>query len=404
MRAGRRVKMFDSYRKKPHDGPIQVLHILVNMTQGGWENVVANIAKHSDKTQYSHHILVLGKDRCFESAFKDVPVTIHYLRDMNTSERLQLARHTDIVHVMHGKETPIVASVAKMLHKPMVVGVHNAPREGADRSFRNDINYRKVGPFIAKHAASQVVCCTDIVADAIRKKGWQPDNIRTIANGIDTDTYTYVKQAGRDLRKDLGIPEDAEVVGISARYAPTKDIPNFIKAAQLVKERNPSKPLYFIFCGKDMDRNNEALKAQLREAGIYDRSKLLGVRTDMPSVYSAIDALALSSMSNEALSLALLEGTACGCLCVATDVGDHKKLMKQTDGLCVPPSDPRALADAIDARLSLSEAEKARHMEAGRDAILKHYDVRRMASEYDALFAQAALGPEKHAGAIRHGG
>jgi glycosyltransferase involved in cell wall biosynthesis len=397
MGAGLPQGMIERRTHTTDDGRIQVLHVLPNMVQGGVENVIANLVAHSDSTQYSHHILVLGKDHSFESAFKDLPVSIHYLREMGTSERMQLARQTDIVHAMHSRTATMAAPFTKALHKPLIIGIHGTP----SGTFRNTVFNDKIGPFLSKHSASNVVCCTDISADEIKKRGWDPARIRTITNGIDTGAFVRMKEAGRELRQSLNIPDNASVVGISARYSAEKDIPTFIKAAGLLKKKDPSKPVYFILCGRGVDDQNEELKTQLKQAGIYDQSRLLGVRNDMAKVYSAIDVLALSSTS-EALSLALLEGTACGNLCVATEVGDHKKLMQTTGGISVPVRNPEALAEAIAQHLSLTETEKGMKMEAGRNAIVQQYDVHRMASQYDAVFAEAAVSAHKNAGVVGH--
>ena len=377
------------------DGPIEVLHVVNNMRQGGVEMVTANIIQHNNNTHLHHHILVLGKDKSFEDTFAGLPVEIHYLRDMSAKEQIKLAHDIDVVHVAQSKAAFMTTPFAKILNKPLVLGVHYTLMKTSDEQSRTHrFYYNHIEPKIAQ-SASQIVCCTDVVAKGLEQRNWSMKKVRVITNGINTDQYKRDSGARDTIRQQLGLSSDMEVIGLSARYTPMKDIATFIEAAKIIKERNPEQSICFLLCGNRMDAENIELVRDLKAAGIYENCKLIGVHTDMPAIYSAMDIQVLSSFKGEALSMALMEGTACGTLCVTTDVGDHRKLMEKTGGICVPPRDSKALADGIDAYLAMSTPERSEKMRSGRNAIIHHHDVRYMAKSYNDLFQEVGLSKAK---------
>lgn len=383
--------MFNFFHRHK-DGPIEVLHVLPSLGQGGTETVIANLIKYSDQDRFHHHILVLNDDKTFEGHFQNLPVDIHFLSEMTHAEQLRLAKEIDVLHVPNnGRTAFLLTSLARMMHKTVIMGLHSVlPPDEWQGNLKRTLYKENVAPMLARHGAHEVVCCTDRVAQNRINSGFHPENMRVINNGIDTKTFTRDPSAGAKLTQELGLPEDAIVVGISARYDPMKDIPNFIAAAKIVKEENPTKPIYFLLCGSIMTPENKELTDQLKQAGIFAQTRLLGVRLDMENVYSAMDVLVSSSRNYEALSMALLEATACGCLCVSTNAGDHEKLMKQTGGICVPTQDSVALAEGVNTYLHMSDSERREKMQQGRAVIIRHYNVKDMVANYEKLFSQAA--------------
>ncbi len=377
--------------KQKHEERIQVLNILPGLRQGGAEVVISNIIRHSDPTKIQHHILLLEKEHSFDGEFDGLPVTIHHLSKMNLKEKIALAKQIDVAHTGHRKATLLTTALAKTMDTKIILGIHctrsnNLLEQGLETAL-----YAKLVEPAALRSADHIVCCTDKVRDQVLSRGWDGHKVQVITNGINPEHFTRSKEAAIALKKEVNIPADAVVVGISARYAPMKDIPNFIKAARLVKETYPDKPLCFLFCGRRMNAANKELVAQLKEAGIYAQARLLGVRTDMKNVYSATDIQVLSSSKFEALSMALLESSAAGCLCVSTDVGDHKSLMDKTGGICVPIKNPAALAEGIGACLELTQDQRKQKSAHARAAIVEHYHVKNMANRYNDLFTEVGL-------------
>jgi glycosyltransferase involved in cell wall biosynthesis len=89
------------------------------------------------------------------------------------------------------------------------------------------------------------------------------------------------------------------------------------------------------------------MQALAQELGIAGRVRFLGLREDVPALMAASDVL-LAPSRREALSLTLLEASACGLPIVATRVGGIGEVVEEgASGFLVAPDDPPALAAAI---------------------------------------------------------
>jgi glycosyltransferase involved in cell wall biosynthesis len=89
------------------------------------------------------------------------------------------------------------------------------------------------------------------------------------------------------------------------------------------------------------------------------RTVLVGVRPDPGPYLAAMDVFAMASRS-EGMPGALVEAMGAGLPVVATNVGGIPEVVTNgVDGLLVPPSDPEALARAIEIALGRPELGRA---------------------------------------------
>jgi glycosyltransferase involved in cell wall biosynthesis len=80
---------------------------------------------------------------------------------------------------------------------------------------------------------------------------------------------------------------------------------------------------------------------------------------------------------------------ACGTPCVATDVGDARRIIGTT-GWMVPPADSRALAHAIDAALGARKHAPTwrERQRACRTRIVENFSLPRMIERYETAWRQ----------------
>src|SRR5690242_8184183 len=77
--------------------------------------------------------------------------------------------------------------------------------------------------------------------------GYRPKRWINIANGVDLERFRPRREDRAMLRARLGIPADAAVIGLVARYHPMKDIETFLRAAS--RFRHDDEKAKFILCG-----------------------------------------------------------------------------------------------------------------------------------------------------------
>lgn len=221
----------------------------------------------------------------------------------------------------------------------------------------------------------------------VQRRHVPPEKVRLIWNGAPLDEFAPVdRRVSSRLRAELGLPEQALVVGSVARLSEQKGHRYLLEAAARVLRQLPD--VRFLIAG-DGDQEG-ALRRQAHQLGIADRVVFAGHRTDVPAVLGGIDVLCISS-TYEGTPLALFEALAAGKAIVSTAVdGCREVLDPGVTGLLVPPRDPDALAQALLHALQSPALREslARH---AREASAR-YDVsecvRQMEALYDEVLAE----------------
>jgi glycosyltransferase involved in cell wall biosynthesis len=236
---------------------------------------------------------------------------------------------------------------------------------------------------------SRIVCCAESALGAHEAIGYRVDRMMVIPNGFAADAWAPEPEARARVRAELAVPEPAPIVGLVSRFHPDKDPDNFLRAARRVAEAN--RRAVFVLAGSGLDGGNPALTSRVAELGLAERTRLLGIRSDVPSLLSAMDVFALSSRS-EAFPNALAEAMLARLPCAATDCGDSREILGSF-GRIVPPEDSIALSEAILDLLSLNERERADLGSAARRRVLETYDIRDVSRRYLEMYAEVCGAP-----------
>jgi len=223
-------------------------------------------------------------------------------------------------------------------------------------------------------------------ADAMRAPflagdpGFDPAKVVTILDGVRAPERT--KEPGA-VRRELGIPPDALVVGSVARLAGQKRFDRLLRALSLLPE-----PVHCIIAGTGAAM--ERIRGVAAELGMADRVHLPGHRRDVGDVLDALDLFAVSS-DREGLANAMLEAMAFGLPVVSTDVSGAR------EALDAAPGEPRAgivtgfgeaeLAEAIGGLLRDGEARR-RMGEAARARAERRFGEERFLDEWERLLTE----------------
>jgi glycosyltransferase involved in cell wall biosynthesis len=256
-------------------------------------------------------------------------------------------------------------------------------------SKRSTIAVARLGARLSRALPDKIVCCAENARLVHEAMGYAPERMVVIPNGFDLDRFKPDDGAKALLRRELGLPDSALLVGLAARCDPQKDHRGFLAAAALLRRGNPDAR--FMLCGDGIDAGNTALAGWIAEHGLGAVTHLLGPRADMPRIMAGCDAMVSASAFGEGFPNVLGEAMAAGTPCVATDVGDSRLIVGDT-GAIVPPRDPAALAAALQAILSLSGAERRAQGARARARIAEHYSLDAVTARYAALYRAAIAG------------
>lgn len=185
-----------------------------------------------------------------------------------------------------------------------------------------------------------------------------------IPNAVNRDKFTFDKGARYKLRDELEIPKDNKVIVMAARFKEMKDVPTFISSVSLLCKMRSN--ISVIMCGQRMEETNENLMSLIEAEGIKDKVRLLGIRDDIPDLYSASDVFMLPSKSGEGLSLALVEGMSSGLFPFVTPVGDSARVVNDKNYVC-SIGDAQGFANKIDSLLSKEKSIRDNYRIAIKD-------------------------------------
>lgn len=199
---------------------------------------------------------------------------------------------------------------------------------------------------VALKQASGLITVSEHLRRSAIAMGVPPERVTTVLNGCDVDTFHPRDRSA--ARRELGVPDDAEVILYVGWLSPTKGVVELTNAATALARRRPHLKLALIGEG----HYAEALEAQAEAGGIKDRVILLGRQSsaDVAHWLAACDVFALPSHS-EGCPNVVVEAIASGRPVVATSVGGIPELVNSECGILVPVLDTEALTNALDATL-----------------------------------------------------
>jgi glycosyltransferase involved in cell wall biosynthesis len=168
---------------------------------------------------------------------------------------------------------------------------------------------------------------------------------RLLGNGVDLTRFDRSRLGaevrGR-LRQEMGAGEQDVVVGVVGRLVAEKGFPELFEAMSRLDDR-----YVLVVVGPDDPDKSDALPGEVLEKARQSGVRFLGMRSDMPELYSAMDLFVLPS-HREGFPRAAMEAAAMGLPLVVTDIRGCRQVVDDgVNGFHVPVRDPDSLAEAI---------------------------------------------------------
>ncbi|GGL99586.1 glycosyltransferase family 4 protein [Nakamurella endophytica] len=285
----------------------------------------------------------------------------------------------DLVHAHQGEDLatlPLAVFAARRHRCPLVVTLHcsvhrTVPTAGLKLSLLRWLG----GPLetACLRAADAVIALTPASA---RAQGGLQARTSVIPSGVESEHYPALPSP---LLADVPHP----VVLYLGRLARQKSVPTLVEAFGLL--RQPAS-LAVIGDGPDAHAVDEAVHRLPSDARVRVHRSGFRPHDEVPALLAAADVLVLPSVYEEMGSV-LVEALQAGVPVVASRVGGVPAVVDDgVTGLLVPPSDPAALAAALD-RL-LADPDERAAMRAASLARAAGYDwhslAERVAEVYDA--------------------
>lgn len=171
--------------------------------------------------------------------------------------------------------------------------------------------HRMFRPLIGLAATSYVAPSTEAGLYMFGKSGVNSDKFSILHNAVDLQEFAYREDARKQIRGELGIPEDAFVVGHVGRFNQQKNHTFLLNVFAEVARKRDDSVLLLLGKGELL----ESVRQKAKSIGLSDRVVFAGVRRDAALCYSAMDVLAFPSLY-EGLPNVVIEAQANGLPCI----------------------------------------------------------------------------------------
>ena len=306
------------------------------------------------------------------------------LATANALRRLFVERRPYVIHTHTAKAgtTGRLAALAAGRARPKTV-VHTFHGHVLSGYFSpsKERAFRLVERALA-HATDRLIAVSDEVRDdLVRFHVAPPSKIAVVPYGFDLDARVRGDAQTRERKRaELGLPDDAFVVGWAGRLTAVKQPLDLVRTIAQVEGAT------LVIAGDGELRGDTEDLA--RELGVADRVRFLGYVDDIGDWYAAFDAFLLTSL-NEGAPVVAIEAQAAGVPVVATDAGGTRTVVDDGEtGFVVPIGAVEELGGRL-ARLRDDAGLHGRLAAAGTARMRERFSVERMVDDVERLYAEA---------------
>ncbi len=358
---------------------IRVLFVIGQLTYGGSERHMADLALRLDAERFTPRVLCLrpggplgGALRAQGVVCDEVPVLSGPLPLWRVTASIRsFAPHVVCVYTYVDKLWGRLA--AALAGVPVVLSAY--------RTVRHPWYERLLLPVTTAVAANSRA----LLREFNETYAYPLERLHLLPNGVDLRRFAPADR--RRARESLGFDAAAPLAVMVARFAPVKGHDLAVEAFARVRERLPGALLVLVGHGPQEGR----IRTLLEQAGLAGAVVFLPEHTDVPLLFAAADVVLLTSRS-ESLPRVLVEAAACGRPAVATDVGGCREVVADGEsGYVVPAGDAAALAERLLELLCSPERATAMGL-AARALAEKRFSLDAMAASFSDLCVRLLKG------------
>lgn len=200
------------------------------------------------------------------------------------------------------------------------------------------------------------------------------DRIEVISNGVDAERFAFDQDAGRQVRANLSIPEDAHVAAFVGSDWERKGL-------RFALEGVAQTAAWHLLVVGEGDEQRFVAKA--RQLGIADRVHFVGSQADVVPFYSAASAFLLPT-AYETFSLVAYEAAAVGLPILATRVSGIEEIVEPGMSGWFVDRSSRSVAEHLEALAD--DPEHAARMGDGARERARMYDWTSIVAAYRDLY------------------
>ncbi|AMA72036.1 hypothetical protein ACH33_03710 [Aneurinibacillus sp. XH2] len=285
----------------------------------------------------------------------------------------------DLIH-SHGVKANFFCRIAarSLPRVPIVTTIHSVLRY----DYPNPLAY-----FLASRMElwtrkwnDHYIAISNSIKQSLESDGVKPEEITLIHHGIPIEEFA-IEEDVATIRRELGIPENAFVIGTVSRLVAVKGLNDLMQAFILLAKDYPH--IHWLVIGDGPEKT--VLQNMAREANVSERVHFAGFRKDVPRCLQAMDTF-ISPSYSEGLGLSLLEAMAAKKPVISTMVGGISDfLVDYLNGLVISTKNPEEIRQNV-VILMEDEGLRTKLAEAGYKTVKEEYTLTHMAMKTKELY------------------
>ncbi|MQF70411.1 glycosyltransferase family 4 protein [SAR202 cluster bacterium AD-812-D07_MRT_10900m] len=305
----------------------------------------------------------------------------------------------DIVQNFHTKPNIYAPLAAKMAGVPMTVstvtglGYTFVERSGPGGSMARRLNLRMYR--FSNRFADEVAFQNPDDMELLKANGGLAQNKGRMVpggSGVDVTEYhpgTRESAEALDLRRSLGVANDAFVALFVGRLQLDKGLVEFVEAARIIRRNRTRQDIVFMMVGAPDPGNKRSLpEAKLAQWKAEGDVVFTGRREDVPLLMAMANTVTTPTFYREGLPRTLLEAAATGLPLIGTDMpGVREAIIDGVNGILIPTHDSVALARAVE-QLADDPEMCQRYGNASLERAKNEFDHRQVVGEYLKMYEE----------------
>ena len=360
----------------------RILIVLDSLGSGGAQSLFLNLAEFFIKKGYEVHIFVysLGED-FFDSRAQDLGIKLvrvgkkekgfSFLILFSLMRLIRREKYKRIFAVMHNPS--IYASLARIFFVGSKLTICEV-----SSSFAKISQLRRMIFLVCANLATHVVVNSHSEASRLAKNIWNNNKVETIWNGYSLESFPFKSTDSAKLER----------IVVVARMHHAKNGLNLLKALDLFYLRNYFIPELLWVGRKETDRKSIIMQEKM-EKFIFERQHLIGKIhfkgevQDICRIYHSADAL-VSVSFYEGLPNVICEAMMCGTLVLASNIGDHSKILGNSGerGFCVSPESPEDICRGLETIYKLGKHDKKQLLDNAREFAIQNFDIQQTGKKF----------------------
>ena len=300
----------------------RLLCLLSGMNAGGAETFLMKIYRNIDRTKYQFDFCINVKEKCFyEDEINSLGGKIFRIpyksENLNEFKRqlfdlVKNEKYQYVLRITSNAMGFLDLKIAKNAGAKVCCARSSNSSDGG--GFKENLAHI-VGRLLYGKSVDVAFAPSDLAASyTFGKSAYKNGKVNILHNAVDLDIFHYDEAEKHRIRKEFGIGPDTKVLGHIGRFMDQKNHMFLAEIFKCVKEENKNTVLLLVGDGP----LKEQFIKKISDFGLEDSVIFAGIRSDIPSLLSAMDVFVFPSFY-EGMPNTVIEAQATGLPCVISN-------------------------------------------------------------------------------------